>query len=165
MAKSLNILIWVAIILLFLASFIGLAVPVIPGVFLLWGGFILYHFAMDASSLSMLFWIAMGMFTLLLLVADFITNHYFVQKLGGSKRSQWGAMVGVFLGVFIYPPFGIIAVPFIIVFMMEVMEQRTAKEAAYAALGAIIGFLSGAVAKGFIQIVMIILFFMQIYIF
>lgn len=161
----LDILIWSCIILLFLVSFVGLVVPFIPGFLMLWGGFILYHFAIDDQSLSMLFWIAMGLFTVFIFVADFITNHYFVHKLGGSKASQWGAIIGVIVGVFVYPPLGIIAVPFLIVFIIEISQHRTAKEASYAALGSIAGFLSGAVAKGLIQVVMIMLFLINVFIF
>lgn len=150
-------------ILLFIISFVGLFVPIIPGVVMLWGGFILYHFALDSASLSALFWIAMALFTVLMFMADFVTNHYFVHKLGGSRRSQWGAVIGVIVGAFVYPPFGLIAVPFLVVFIIEILQHRSAKEAAYAALGALFGFLSGAIAKGFIQVVMIVWFIIDIW--
>lgn len=162
MCEALDIIIWVCIIALFIASFIGLIVPIIPGVVVLWGGFLLYHFALHSGDLSILFWIAMTIFTIILFVADFITNHYFVQRLGGTKASQWGAIIGVFVGVFVYPPVGLIAVPFLFVFVIEIIQHKTAKEAALAAVGALAGFLSGAIAKGFIQAVMIIWFIIDI---
>ncbi len=162
MCEALDILIWVCVVVLFIASFIGLVVPIIPGVVVLWGGFLLYHFALNPEGLSNLFWIAMVFFTIILFVADFITNHYFVQRLGGTKASQWGAIVGLIIGVFVYPPVGVIIVPFLFVFVIEMMQHKTAKDASLAAIGALAGFLSGAIAKGFIQVVMIIWFMIDI---
>lgn len=162
MCEVLEVIIWICIILLFIASFVGLVVPVIPGVLVLWGGFLLYHFTLDAEGLSLWFWIAMFLFTLVIFVADFVTNHYFVRISGGSNASQWGAIAGVVAGMFIYPPIGIVIVPFIVVFFIELTYQKTAKESLIAAAGVLAGFLSGAVAKGLIQFVMIILFIIDI---
>lgn len=151
--------IWIIIICLFVLSFIGVFVPVIPAVVLLWLGFFVYHFFLDASSLTMSFWVAMVLFTMILIGSDFLMNHYFVNKFGGSKWSQLGAVIGVFIGVFVYPPVGMIAVPFLIVFVIELIEKKRVQTAALAALGAIVGFLSSLVAKIVIQFVMTLWFF------
>ena len=154
---------WISIIVLFILSFIALIVPIIPGVLLIWGAFLIYHIILTDNGLSLWFWLVMIGFTLLLFVADFITNQYFVQRLGGTKASQWGALFGVVLGIFVYPPIGLFAVPFVIVFLIELSYKKTVKEAAFAALGALAGFLSGTIAKGVIQIVMILLFAIDIW--
>lgn len=155
-------IIWIAIVILFIASFVGLIFPIIPGVLLLWGGFFLYHFAIDSTSLSVWFWVAMVIFTAVLFIADFIANHYFIQRFGGSKASQWGAVVGVFIGAFIYPPIGLIIVPFLIVFVIELSYSKTVKGSFLAATGALAGFLSSSIAKGFIQTIMIVWFIIKI---
>lgn len=162
MCEKLDIIIWISIIILFIISFIGLIVPIIPGVLVLWGGFLLYHFTLDADSLSIWFWLAIVAMTIMMFVADFVTNHYFVQKLGGSKASQWGAVVGVLIGVFVYPPIGMITVPFLVVFLIELTYRKTVRAALLAAIGALAGFLSGAIAKGLIQVVMIVWFIIDI---
>jgi len=154
---------WISIIVLFILSFIALIVPIIPGVLFIWGAFLIYHIILTDNGLSLWFWLVMIGFTLLLFVADFITNQYFVQRLGGTKASQWGALFGVVLGIFVYPPIGLFAVPFVIVFLIELSYKKTVKEAAFAALGALAGFLSGTIAKGVIQIVMILLFAIDIW--
>lgn len=157
-----EVFIWICIIVLFILSFIGLILPIIPGVLLIWGAFILYHFTLAESGLSLWLWLVMIGFTVLLFIADFITNYYFVNKLGGTKASQWGALIGTLIGIFVYPPLGLIIVPFIIVFIIELSYRKTKEEALKAALGALAGLLSGAVAKGMIQVVMILLFFIEI---
>ena len=156
-------MIWTSICILFILSFIALIVPIIPGLLFIWGAFLIYHMAIADNGLSIWFWLIMLGFTFLLFVADFVTNQYFVSRLGGTKASQWGALIGIIIGMFVYPPIGLFAVPFVIVLMIELSYRKTVKEAAFAALGALAGFLSGAIAKGIIQTVMIILFFIDIW--
>lgn len=151
-------LIWSIIICLFVISFIGIFIPVIPAVLLLWLGFFVYHFFLDGETLAMSFWVAMVVLTIILMVSDFLMSHYFVNKFGGTKWSQFGAVIGVIIGIFVYPPFGMIVVPFLLVFVIEMIEKRSVKIAGLAAIGAIVGFLSSAVAKIFIQLVMVFWF-------
>lgn len=158
----LDLFIWILIVALFIASFVGVFIPVIPAVIAVWLGFLAYHFFIDDGKLTLLFWLAMGLFTVILIVADFVTNRYFVDKFGGSKWSEWGAIIGVLVGVFIYPPIGVIVVPFLIVMIIELIRKRPFKLAMFAATGALAGFLSGVVAKVFIQFVMIVIFFIVV---
>lgn len=153
-----DILIWTIIICLFILSFIGVFVPIIPAVVAIWIGFFVYHFFITNEKLTFLFWLIMIIFTIILVGSDIVTNKFFVNKFGGSKKSEWGAIIGVVIGTFIYPPLGMIFIPLLIVFIVEVLDGRTAKQASLAAIGSLVGFLSGVVAKIFIQLVMIIVF-------
>lgn len=157
-----EIVIWILIIALFVLSFAGIIFPIIPSVFVLWGGFLLYQFALNPNELTLSFWIGMGIITALLVGADIISNSYFVKKYGGSKWGERGAAVAVIIGSFIVPPFGILIVPFLTVFIIELLQQRTVQEAFRASFGSLIGFLGGAVAKIVLQFVMIVWFFVVI---
>ncbi|SES97941.1 hypothetical protein SAMN05216389_10439 [Oceanobacillus limi] len=159
---KLDIVIWVCIIALFILSFIGVVFPIIPSVLVLWIGFLLYHFIINGSELGLVFWIAMLLFTVILIVADIIANSYFVKRFGGSKWGERGAAIAVIVGSFIIPPFGIIIIPFIAVFVIELMQSRTTQEALRASIGSLLGFLGGAFAKVVIQLIMIIWFFIVI---
>lgn len=149
---------WLLIIVSFIISFIGIIVPVIPGILFLWLGFIAYHFLIDATDLNAFFWIVMVLFTIVILGSDFVIHYFFVDQFGGSKWSKWGAIAGVFIGIFIYPPIGMIVVPLVIVIAIELWLKKPFKHALKVALSTLAGFLSSAVAKVFIQIVMIIIF-------
>lgn len=153
---------WLLIIVSFIVSFIGIVVPIIPGILFLWLGFLAYHFLIDANDLNVFFWVMMVLFTIIILGSDFVINYYFVDQFGGSNWSKWGAIVGVFIGIFVYPPLGMIVLPLLIVIGIELMLKKTFKQALKAALGTLAGFLSSAVAKVFIQIVMIVIFIMFI---
>src|SRR5699024_12444366 len=115
---------WISIIALFILSFIALVVPVIPGVLLIWGSFLIYHIVLTDNGLSLWFWLVMIGFTLLLFIADFIKNKYFVQRLGGTKAGQCGALFGEVIGIFVYPPIGSFAVLFVIVFLFELSYKK-----------------------------------------
>jgi uncharacterized protein len=154
----LDIIIWIAISVLFILSFVGIVFPIIPSVLVIWGGFLLYHFVLNSNELNAVFWTVMIVLTVVLIVSDIIANSYFVKKYGGSKWGERGAAIAVIIGSFIIPPFGIIIIPFVAVFIIEMIQKRTAQEALLASVGSLIGFLGGAVAKVVIQLVMIIWF-------
>lgn len=157
-----HIIIWILIIALFILSFIGVVYPVIPSVLLLWIGFLLYQFGINGEELGVIFWIIMVVFTIILFAADILANNYFVKKFGGSKWGERGALVAVIIGAFIMPPFGIIVIPFLAVLVIEMIQKRTMKEAFRAALGSLLGFLSGSFAKVFVQFVIILIFLFSI---
>ncbi|WP_042220449.1 DUF456 domain-containing protein [Oceanobacillus manasiensis] len=154
----LDIMIWIAISVLFILSFVGIIFPIIPSVLVIWGGFLLYHFVLDNTELNVVFWAVMIVLTVVLIASDIIANSYFVKKYGGSKWGERAAAIAVIIGSFIIPPFGIIIIPFIAVFIIEMLQKRTAQEALLASVGSLIGFLGGAVAKVVLQLIMIIWF-------
>jgi uncharacterized protein YqgC (DUF456 family) len=129
----------------------------------IWIGFLLYHLIIDPAELGLVFWIIMAVFTTILIGADIIANSYFVKKYGGSKWGERAAAIGVLVGSFIIPPFGIFVVPFIVVLTVEMLQKRTPQQALKASFGSLMGFLGGAFAKIVIQLVMIIWFFIVIW--
>lgn len=161
----LELLFWVIIILLFIVSFVGIVFPIIPSVLVLWAGFILYHVGVNSEELLWVFWVAMGVLTLVLFGSDMIANSYFVKKYGGSKWGERVAGISVILGSFVLPPFGLLIVPFVAVFCTEMIQKKTNKEAFFASLGSLVGFLSGSLAKVFIQLLMIGWFLVEVFVF
>ncbi|MHA6253064.1 DUF456 domain-containing protein [Oceanobacillus sp. CAU 1775] len=157
-----EIILWILIVILFIGSFLGIVFPIIPSVLLIWVGFIIYQFGIDGSELHTIFWLAMILFTVLLISADIVANSYFVRKFGGSKAGERAAAVAVIVGSFITPPFGIIYVPFIVVFIVEMIIKRTVKEAFRASIGSLIGFLGGSIAKVILQLIMIVWFILAV---
>ncbi|PTI88897.1 DUF456 domain-containing protein [Mammaliicoccus vitulinus] len=153
---------WLLIILMFAIAFIGLIKPIIPSVLFLWVGYFIYHFAIDSSKLSWVFWTVMVLFTIFMILSDIIMNSYFVKKFGGSKLGETMSAVGVIIGCFVFPPFGIILVPFVLVFVTEIIQKSDITAATNASIGSLLGFLTSSIAKALIMIVMIIWFFIDI---
>ena len=157
-----EIILWIVIILLFIGSFVGVIFPIIPSVLFIWLGFIIFQFGINGGELNALFWVAMILFTVLLIGSDILANSYFVKRFGGSKAGEWAAAAAVIIGSFITPPFGIIYVPFLVVFIVEMLMKRTLQEAFRASIGSLLGFLGGTFAKIILQFVMIGWFFILI---
>ena len=153
---------WLLIIIMFVIAFIGLIKPIIPSVLFLWIGYFIYHFAIDSSKLSWVFWTVMILFTVFMILSDIIMNSYFVKKFGGSKLGETMAAVGVIIGCFVFPPFGIIIVPFILVFVSEIIQKSDISAALNASIGSLLGFLTSTIAKALIMIVMVIWCFIDI---
>ena len=91
--------------------------------------FIIYQIGFNDGRLSWIFYVAMILFTLFILVADFMMNKYFVNRFGGSKVGEYTALVGVIVGFLVFPPFGIILVPLIAVFVVELLNGFDFKKA------------------------------------
>lgn len=157
-----EIFLWLLVIGFFVLSFIGLVYPVLPSVFAVWIGFFIYHFFINSQALSGFFWISMIILTVIVLLANLLANSLAVRKFGGSKKGERVAVVSVILGSFITPPYGIIWVPFLAVFLTESFEQEGFEAALKSSTATIIGFLSGQLAEGIIQFIMIVWFFITI---
>ncbi|MBU9721534.1 MULTISPECIES: DUF456 domain-containing protein [Bacillaceae] len=153
-----EILLWILISLLFIISFIGLFYPIIPGVLLIWLGVLTYHFFISATGLSWWLWICIVLLTILIFIADIMANLFFVKKYGGSQQGMRAATLGLIVGCFVIPPFGVIVVPFIFVFVTEMLQQKTSQEALKVSVGTLLAFLSGTFAKALIQLTIIIVF-------
>ena len=155
MNKILNILFWVIIIACFIFSFVGLIYPIIPSVLLIWVGVVLFHFGIDSNELTWITWIMLGVLTVFLFLADYLANLHFVDKAGGSKWGTRAATVGLIVGSFVIPPFGVIIVPFALVLIAEMIQKKSFKESIKVAFATLIAFFSGTFAKAIIQLIMI----------
>jgi len=153
-----TIFLTLCIIACFIVSFIAFIYPIIPGILALWAGYLIYHFGINSGELSTSFWILQIIFTIFIFVADFIANGYFLKKYGSTKWGERVGMLSIIVGSFFFPPFGLIIIPFLSVFMTEILHKKTPKEAFMVGIATVVGFLSSTVAKAILQIIMIIIF-------
>ncbi|MCI2948215.1 uncharacterized protein ACUXJ9_000531 [Staphylococcus caledonicus] len=156
-------ILWILIILAFILAFVGLIKPIIPSVLVLWVGFLIYQFGFSDQGLSWIFYVAMVLFTVFILVSDFLMNKYFVNRFGGSKLGEYAALIGVIIGCFVFPPFGIIIVPFLAVLIVELIQDFNFGKALKASLGSVMAFLASTVAQALIMIIMVIWFFIDVF--
>ncbi|MBU9710660.1 DUF456 domain-containing protein [Evansella tamaricis] len=157
-----EIFLWILIVVFFIVSFIGLIYPIIPAILMIWGGIAIFHFFINPDALSWWTWMSAIILTILIFLADLLTNLYFVKKYGGSKASMRAATIGLIIGCFVIPPFGILIVPFILVFIVEMVQDRTWKESFKVSIGTLLAFLSSTFAKGLIQLTIIIIFLIDV---
>lgn len=158
-----HFILWLFVLTLFGLSFVALIYPVLPSVTAVWAGFLVYHFLINPNELTTFFWISMILLTIVLFVADIFASSLSVKRYGGSKAGEKAAAIAVLVGSFIFPPFGIILLPFIIVMITELRQGQSINLALKSSVGSIVGFLTGRLAEGVIQLAMIIWFFFTIW--
>ena len=158
-----EVVLWILILLSFVLAFVGLIKPIIPSVLVLWVGFLIYQFGFSQDGLSWIFYVAMILFTVFILVSDFLMNKYFVNRFGGSKLGEYATLIGVIVGCFVIPPFGIIIVPFIAVLIVELVQDFDFGKALKASIGSVVAFLASSVAQALIMFIMVIWFFIDVF--
>lgn len=150
---------WLVLSVLIVLSFVGLIYPIIPSVLFLIGAFLLYGVFFSFEPFSWLFWAIQLSLVALLFVADYAASVIGVKKFGGSNYSVWGSTIGLIVGPFVIPVIGIIAGPFIGAFIAEIIfSKKSFKEAIKSGTGSVVGLFSSIVAKGIIQILMVVYF-------
>ena len=75
------------------------------------------------------------------------------------------AVIGAILGMFIYPPFGVIFVPFVFVFTVEYIQLKDITAAFKAALGSFLAFISSAIFDVIIYIFLVIFFLLDVFLY
>ena len=129
-------------LLLFL-GIIGSIVPGLPGPPLAFTGLLLYHFLINPISLESIIWI--GILVIIVTFLDYWLQIYGVRKAGGGRYAIRGSIIGILLGVFLFPPFGILIGAFIGAFIGAKIEMG--KNPVQIAFGAVWGFVIGTVLK------------------
>ena len=124
----------------------GSFLPVLPGPLTGWVGLFLLHLSDrvpdDSSFLIVTFCIALGVFLL-----DYIIPAIGTKKFGGSKKGIIGSTIGLIIGLIFMGPLGIIIGPFIGGFSGELIIKAYKRHALKAAVGSLIGFLTGVFLK------------------
>ena len=146
-------LIAIAAIVLGLIGIIGSIVPGLPGPPLSWVGlFLLYlwgggtNAAGEPMSAKFL-WIMLAITTVVQLL-DYFVPGFFTKTTGGSKAGARGAIIGLFIGMFFLPPWGILVGAVGGAFIAEVLfARKQPADAVSPAFGAFLGFLFGTGIK------------------
>jgi Uncharacterized protein conserved in bacteria len=134
-------------IILGLVGLVGCILPVIPGPPLTWAGLLLLYIWGDCgvSTKFLLIWLAV---TVVVTVLDYIVPSYFTRVTGGSKAAGRGSLVGLFLGIIFFPPWGMIIGAFLGALLAEMLiNGREMKGSIKPALGSFLGFLCGTFMK------------------
>lgn len=154
-----NYLMIIITILLILAGILGIIIPGIPDLILIFAGILIYalftHFASVGTTILLIF----GGLVLLGYLFDYLGTIYGAKKYGASNLGVLGAIIGGFLGLIFlnFLGFFIGAVMGTVVF--EVMfARKELNQALRAGFGASLGLLFGIVGKIILAIIMIALF-------
>lgn len=140
-------------IILLIGGIVGCIVPFLPGPPLAYGSLILLQLT-DYKPFTSNFLVIWALITLAVVITDYYIPIWGTKKFGGTKAGVWGATVGLIIGMFLFPPFGMIIGPFIGAFVGEMLNNQDSSKALRSATGSFIGFVAGTFMKLGISIVM-----------
>lgn len=161
MATVLTVLVWVLVVLLFLAGLIGSIAPVLPGPPLIFLGIFIYSWKTDFSVISVGWLAAFAVLTGISLVLDYVFSVLAPRR---AKASWWavvGASVGLLFGVFFGLP-GIILGPLLGATILEWLYCSNLSRSVGAGFSTFVGLLLGTAVKAGVSIAMIGVFLFKV---
>ncbi len=141
-----------------LAGIAGCVVPMLPGPPLAYASLIILQLS-SKSPFSDKFLIVWLLITLAVTLLDYWVPIYGTRKFGGSRKGVWGATFGLLVGIFFFPPVGIILGPLLGALIGEFIAGKQSNEALRAAFGSFLGFIAGTLMKVIVSLVMAYYFF------
>jgi uncharacterized protein YqgC (DUF456 family) len=85
----------------------------------------------------------MGALTVLLILLDYIVPALGAKKYGASSRGLWGSAIGMLIGIFFFPPWGMIVGAFLGALVGELASGKSGRMALRAGWGILIGSVFG----------------------
>lgn len=143
MSSTLLLLIGIALIVL---GVIGLVLPLLPGIALVYTGIVFVAWADDFTRIGPVMLGLMLAVTIAALVVDHIAGIVGARKAGASGWGVFGAAVGAVFGLFFGLP-GVILGPAIGALAFEYLRNPDARRALKAGAGGLAGFVLGVLAK------------------
>lgn len=146
-------------IILMILGILGSFLPVLPGPITSWIGLLVLHLS-NAVPLN---WTFLGItfaIAFIIWLIDYFIPAIGTKRFGGTRYGVIGTMVGLIIGIFFFPPFGLIIGPFLGAFIGELIkDSKDSKRALKAAFGSFIGFLTSTFLKFITAVIYTGLFF------
>jgi uncharacterized protein YqgC (DUF456 family) len=156
---------WLLVIALFVIGMAGTVYPILPGVLAVYFAFFVYGWFFSFDSFGPFFWIIQTLIVIVLLVADYAVGAWGVKKFGGSKLSIWLSTIGIIIGPFVIPAFGLILGPLLGAMIGELIKGQPLEKAFKVGIGSVVGLFTSVVVKVVLQLAMIVVFMIWVIMF
>jgi len=153
-----DVLGWLIISILFAVGMAGAIFPILPGALAIYAAYFVYGWFFTFEPFGFWFWCIQTIIVVVLFVADYIVNAWGVKKYGGSRASIIGSTIGILIGPFVIPAFGLIIGPFAGAFLGEMIHGSDIQKAFKVGWGSLLGLFSSTVVKIILQLAMIAIF-------
>ena len=156
-----EILLWIVAIALIVIGVVGVVVPALPGIGLVYGGIVLAAWIDHFQKIGSWTLIVLGALAAIAFAIDYFATTLAAQKAGASRLGLIGAAVGTIAGIFM-GLIGIFFMPLVGAAVGEYLARRDALHAGRVGLATWLGLLAGTVAKIGIVFVMIGVFVVKL---
>ncbi len=137
---------WILAILLMLAGALGIVLPALPGVPLLFAGMLLAAAIEDFQRIGWLTLGVLGLLALLSVLIEFTASALGARRVGASARAVWGALLGTIVGIFFGVP-GLVLGPFLGAVVGELTAHGQVLQAGRVGIATWLGLVFGTLAK------------------
>ncbi len=145
--------------ILVLVGFAGTFLPMLPGLPLVYGGFLLWGIAGHWQDYSLSTALVLGVVTVVVTMLDYWAGVVGAKKYGASAAGIWGAIIGGIFGMIFFSVVGLIAGPLVGAVAGELISGKSQRHAWRAGWGTFVGFLAGSFIRIVTGIIMTGLFF------
>lgn len=137
---------WIVALLLMIVGTLGIVLPALPGVPLMFAGMVLAASIDDFQKIHWLTVTILGILTVIAFVVDFAASALGAKRVGASARAIWGAVAGTIVGLFFGIP-GLLFGPFVGAVIGEMTVHGRLDRAGRVGLGTWIGLVFGTLFK------------------
>ncbi len=160
--ETVDILLFVATLIVMMIGLAGSILPVMPGTPIIWAAAFVYAIVTDFEAIGKDYLIWFGVLTLLSQVLDWLAGIYGARRLGATRWGMLGAFIGTVVGFIIGSIVGLILVPLIGAIAFELLAGKRANIALKAGFGTFLGFIAGVVMKVGLGVVMVVVFIYRV---
>jgi uncharacterized protein YqgC (DUF456 family) len=137
---------WALSMVLMLAGVLGIILPALPGVPLMFAGMLLAAWIDDFQRIGAVTLTVLGILTALAVVVDFAASALGVRRVGASNRAVWGALLGTIVGMF-FGIAGLIFGPFVGAVVGELSAHGRMAQAGRVGIATWVGLIVGTLGK------------------
>lgn len=157
------IALWTLALLLMLVGILGIILPALPGIPLMYAGMVVAAAIDDFQRIGWITLAVLGFLTLLAVVIEFAASALGAKQFGASKRAIWGALLGTIVGLF-FGVAGLVFGPFIGALAGELSVHGRLDQAGRVGLATWLGLIFGTLAKIAIAFAMIGIFILAYFV-
>jgi len=150
-------------IIVILIGIAGTIVPLIPGIPLIFIAIASYGWYEGFQTISTKYIVIMAALTLLSLLVEYLGSTMGAKYFGSGKYGVYGALIGTLLGLFIFPPAGLLIGPWVGAIAGEMISGKEFSVAAKTGVGTIIGLFSGIALNLILAVIMFISFLIVVF--
>jgi uncharacterized protein YqgC (DUF456 family) len=137
---------------------VGAVIPVLPGLPVVYLGYIVYGIGTDWRDYGWGVMTLMGVVTVMVLLLDYLAGAAGARKFGASRAGMWCSVLGAIVGLIFFNIPGLILGPFVGAVVGELAVGRSLDDAFRSGWGAFLGFVAGGIFKFFMALLMIAVF-------